>query len=97
MSDVNVNLSTVGSETAKIIAAIQADIIDATETSRITILDSIENSAGDFIESLKMEVIREAVTITAVGNLLIEILSYVQSAANCFAYIDYTYSGSKNS
>ena len=94
MSDVSVSLSTVGSETAKIIAAIQADIIDATETSRITILDSIENSAGDFIESLKTEVIREAATITSVGKLLIEMLNYVQAAANCFAYIDYSYSGS---
>lgn len=94
MRDVSVNSSTVGSETNKLIAAIQTDIIDATETSCTAIIDSIENSAGDFIESLKAEVNNEAALITAVGELLIEMLNYVQSAANCFASIDYTYSGS---
>lgn len=94
MSDISINIGSVQSSVTEIVNKIQTDIIDASATSQTTIINAIENSSGDFIESLKEEVKEEVAVINLVGELLISMANYIQSAANEFNIVDSIYNSS---
>ena len=91
MSDISINSSNTESAVAEIINKVQTEIIEAGRTSGNMIINAVEHSAGDFVESLKNEVAQETAVINSGGELLIEMANYIQSAANAFANVDMTY------
>lgn len=95
MSNISIRGTSVEETVLGIVDMIQTEIIDASTVSRDTIINTIENSAGDFMESLKEEIAQEAVVINVVGDLLIELAKYIQSAAEAFASVDTSYKSSK--
>lgn len=95
MSDISISSSNTESAVSELITKIQTDIIDAAKTSGDNIANAVVNSAGDFIDSLKIEVAQEAEVMNTVGELLIAMAKYIQSAADTFASVDTTYNTSK--
>lgn len=95
MSDISISSSNTERAVSELISKIQTEIIDAGATKGNTIIGAIENSAGDFIDSLKEEVAQEAAVINTVGDLLIAMANYIQSASTAFANVDTTYNSSK--
>lgn len=93
----NISISSSNTErtVSELINKIQAEIIEAGRTSGDMIVNVVENSAGDFIESLKEEVAQEVSTISLVGELLIAMAEYIQSASVALANVDNTYNNSK--
>lgn len=91
MSDISISSSNTEQAVAEIINKVQTEIIEAGRTSENRIINAVGHSAGDFIESLKNEVAQEAAVINLVGELLIAMADYIQSAANAFANVDMTY------
>lgn len=88
MKNINIISGNVDNMASEIVKKVQTEIIDASAASRDTLIGILDNSSGDFIDSLKTEVIKEADTINAIGELLIEAAKYVQSAAHAFANVD---------
>lgn len=95
MSDISISSSNTESAVSELITKIQTDIIDAAKTSGDNMANAVVNSAGDFIDSLKIEVAQEAEVMNTVGELLMAMANYIQSAADDFASVDTTYSTSK--
>lgn len=95
MSDISINKRVTERVVAEIINKVQTEIIEASRTSENRIINAVGHSAGDFIESLKNEVAQEAAVINLVGELLIAMADYIQSAANAFENIDMTYNKPK--
>lgn len=95
MSDISISSSNTESAVSELITKIQTDIIDAAQTSGDNIANAVVNSAGDFIDSLKIEVAQEAEVMNTVGELLMAMANYIQSAADTFASVDATYNTSK--
>ncbi|MBD5495761.1 MAG: hypothetical protein HDR12_15710 [Lachnospiraceae bacterium] len=95
MSDISISSSNTESAVSELITKIQTDIIDAAKTSGDNIANAVVNSAGDFIDSLKIEVAQEAEVMNTVGELLMAMANYIQSAADTFASVDTTYNTSK--
>lgn len=91
MSDISIDKRIMEYMVAKIIKKVQTEIIEAGRTSENRIINAVGHSAGDFIESLKNEVAQEAAVINLVGELLIAMADYIQSAVNAFASVDMTY------
>lgn len=95
MRDISINSSNTERAVSEIISKIQTEIIEAGQASGNRILGAVEHSAGDFIESLKNEVTRETAIMNSVGELLIAMANYIQSASNAFANVDTMYNASK--
>ena len=95
MSDISISSNNTEHAVAEIINKIQTEIIEAGRTSGDKIINAAEHSAGEFIESLKNEVAHDAAVINSVGELLIAMANYRQSAANAFANVDMTYNTPK--
>lgn len=95
MSDISISSSNTESAVSELITKIQTDIIDAAKTSGDNIANAVANSAGDFIDSLKSEVTQEEEVMNTVGELLMAMANYIQSAADTFASVDTTYNTSK--
>lgn len=95
MSDISINSSNTERAVSEIISKIQTEIIEESRTSGNRIIDSIGDSAGDFIDSLKNEMAQETAIMSSVGELLIAMANYIQSAANAFAAVDTTYNTAK--
>ena len=91
MSSIKVSRVAVDNAILEIVGTVQTEIIDASAASRDRIFNTIENSSGDFIESLKEEIAQEVMTIHAVGELLIALANYTQSAAEAFSGVDMKY------
>lgn len=95
MDSISISRSNTESAVSELINKIQAEIIDAGSTSGNKIINAVENSAGDFINALEEEVRQEVSIINEVGELLIAMAKYIQSAATAFANVDTTYNKSK--
>lgn len=95
MSDISINSSNIESVVSELINKIQTEIIDASATSGNAITSAVEHSAGDFIDSLKEEVEQETAIMNLVGDLLIAMANYIQSASTAFTNVDTTYGSSK--
>lgn len=95
MNDISVNSGNIKTKVSELVSKIQTEIIDAGTKSETAVINVIENSSGDFVDSLKEEVSRETAVICAVGKLLIEMANFIQAAANEFAEVDTTYNQSK--
>lgn len=95
MSDISINSGNIEIAISELVNKIQTEIIDASSTSGNTIVSVVENSSGVFISSFKEEVSNEVAVLHSVGELLIAMANYIQSAANAFAYIDKAYDTTK--
>lgn len=95
MSDISINSSNTERAVSELVNKIQTEIIDASVTSGNAIISAMEQSAGDFIDSLKEEVTQETAIINSAGDLLIAMANYIQSASAAFANVDTTYNSSK--
>lgn len=91
MSDISINSNNTEMVVTELISKIQTEIISASETSGNTIINAMEYSAGDFIDSLKEEVVQEITIMNSVGELLIEMVKYIQSASIAFENVDTIY------
>lgn len=91
MKNIIVVSGSVEDKVSAIVKRVQTEIIDASAASRDILFDIIENSRGDFIDSLKNEVTEEVNAINVIGELLIEVAKYVQSAADAFTNVDTTF------
>ena len=95
MCDISISSSSTESMIAGLISRIQTNIIERSKASGNTIVNAVENSAGDFIKSLKVEVGQEVVMMNSVGELLIAMANYIQAASASFADVDTTYNTTK--
>ena len=95
MDSVSINMSSTKSAVSEIENIINSEVIGEAKKSTKRIINSIEESSGEFIDSLKEEVKREEELIGGIGNLLIAVAKYVQSAAETFADVDQIYSITK--
>lgn len=91
MANVSIHYEIVTSNVEMLVKKIQSGIIDGSAKSGERIIETVENSSGDFIEALKEEVNQETAVIREVGELLIAMAQYVQSAADSFAGVDRSY------
>lgn len=96
MSDISINSSNTEHAVTELVNKIQTKIIGAGQTAETKIINTIGYSAGDLIESFKNEVIRETEIMNSVGELLIAMANYIQSASNAFANVDITYNTSRD-
>ena len=87
---INISINSSGTEraVAELISKIQTEVIESGRTSGNMIVNAVGQSAGDFIESLKNEVAQETEIMNSVGELLIAMANYIQSASNAFAVVD---------
>lgn len=95
MDSISINMSSTKSAVSEVENIIDNEVIEEAKKSAKMIIDSIEKSSGEFIDSLKEEVKREETLIEEVGNLLISVAKYVQSAAETFADVDQLYNITK--
>lgn len=95
MCDISISNSSTESMISGLIGRIRTNIIDGSKTSGDAIVNAVENSAGDFIESLKVEVEQEVAMVNSVGELLIAMANYIQAASASFADVDTTYNNTK--
>lgn len=95
MSDISINNSSVEQAVAELVSRIQVKVKDAGTTSGNAIINAVEHSSGEFINSLKSEVAQEAAIMNSVGDLLIVMANYIQSASTAFANMDAKYSKPK--
>lgn len=95
MDSISISRSNTESKVSEITGKIRTEIIQEAKTSKKTIIDVIERSSGEFIDSLAEEMEREERIIREAGELLIAVAEYIQSAAAAFADVDQKYSTSK--
>lgn len=95
MSDISISSSNTEKVVMELISKIQTEIINSSEASGNTVINAIEHSAGDFIGSLKEEMVQEITIMNSVGELLIEMAKYIQSASIAFENVDTIYNNSK--
>lgn len=95
MGDISINSSNTERAVAELVSKIQTEIIEAGRASGNMIVNTVGHSAGDFIESLKNEVSQETEIMNSVGELLIAMANYIQSASSAFAAVDKTYNHQK--
>ena len=95
MSDISISNSSVEQAVTELVNKIQREVKYAGTTSANTVINVVEHSAGEFVDSLKSEVAQEAVIMNSVGDLLIAMANYIQSASNAFANMDTKYSKPK--
>ena len=95
MDSISISRGSTESAVSEIISKIETEIIAESEKSKEKILAAIERSSGEFIDSMKEEMEREAGIIRETGELLAAVAKYVQSAAQTFADVDQAYSVSK--
>lgn len=95
MSDISINSSNTEREVSEIISKIQTEIIEGSQASVNVIISAVGHSTGDFIDSLKSEVAQENAIMSSVGELLVAMANYIQSASNAFSNVDTTYNTSK--
>lgn len=95
MDNIGISRSNTESAVSEIISKIEIELIEEAEKSKNKILASIEKSSGEFIDSLKVNVEREVEIINEMGELLIAIAKYIQSAAVAFEEVDQAYKISK--
>lgn len=88
MINISINITSTQQAVADLISKIHTEIIEAGQTSENMIVNAVGHSAGDFIESLKNEVAQETEIMNSVGELLIAMANYIQSASNAFAVVD---------
>lgn len=88
MINISIDIRSTESAVEELISKIQTEIIEASQTSENMIVNAVGHSAGDFIESLKNEVAQETEIMNSVGELLIAMANYIQSASNAFAVVD---------
>lgn len=94
-NNISVNISSTENRVSGLINRIQTEIIDASRISKDIILNAVENSAGDFIDSLREEVMQEAAAMNLAGELLIAMADYIRSASVALASVDTAYNNSK--
>lgn len=90
MSNISISSSNTEQLVSELINKVQTEIIDASAASENRIINAVEHSAGDFINSLKEEVAQEAAVMNLAGELLIAMAEYIQSASAAFASVDTT-------
>lgn len=95
MDSINISRTNTESAVSEIINKVQREVIDAGTMSGNQIINTIENSAGDFADSLKEEMEREIKIIKEAGELLIAMADYIRSAATAFEEADHAYNTSK--
>ncbi len=95
MDSISISKSGTESAVTSLISRIQTDIIDESKRAGDRIINAAERSAGDFIEALQEDVEQEVKMVNAVGELLISIANYIQSAATAFSEVDDRYQVSK--
>lgn len=95
MNNVSINGENVENTVSELVSKIKTEVIEASAASRDTIIEAIENSSGDLIDSLKIEVANEADILSSVGELLIATANYVQSAAGAFLGVDAAHASSQ--
>lgn len=95
MDSISISRNNTESAVSEIVGKIRTEVIKAAEDSEKTIINAIERSSGEFIDSLKEQIVREGDTVREAGELLIAVAEYVRSAAAAFADVDRTYSTSK--
>lgn len=88
MSDISISIENTEQAVAEFINMIQTNIIDAAEASGNAIISIVEHSEGDFINTFKEEVLQEVAVINSIGELLIAMANYIQSASKAFAGVD---------
>lgn len=94
-NNISINSGNTENAVSELINRIQTEIIDAGKASGDMILNTIENSAGDFIDSLKEEVAQEVASIGLTGDLLIAMANYIHSASIALTEVDTAYNNSK--
>lgn len=95
MVNVSINSSSTERAVTELVSRIQTEIIEAGQVAGNRIVSAAEHSAGDFIDSLKTEVTRETEIVNSVGELLIAMANYIQSASNAFMVVDKIYDRQK--
>ena len=70
-NNISINSGNTENAVSEIVNRIQTEIIDAGKKSGDIILNAMENSAGEFIDSLKEEVAQEVEAINLAGDLLL--------------------------
>lgn len=95
MDSISISKSNTEEVTSRIIKDINTYIIEASQKAGEDIKRAVMDSSGDFIDSLVGEVDEEVKMMNAVGELLIEVAKYIQSAATAFADVDSGYNVSK--
>ena len=95
MDSISISRSNTENEVSKLAGMVQTEIIDAGAESGNQIINVIDNSTGDFVDSLKEEIEQEVKLIHELGELLIAMTNYIQSAAAAFEDVDHTYNTSK--
>ncbi len=94
-NNISINSGNTENAVSEIVNRIQTEIIDAGKKSGDIILNAMENSAGEFIDSLKEEVAQEVEAINLAGDLLIAMADYIRSASAALADVDKAYNNSK--
>lgn len=95
MNDININYSNVEQTVTNIKSFVQTNIIEEVTASQETMLGTINDSAGDYIEALKTQIGSEAEVTKEIGNLLIKLADFIQEIAEQLQLLDDTYSDTK--
>lgn len=95
MADIGIKPEEVGSILTDIISRVESEIIESSADTKNIIIDTIDNSAGDFVNSLAENITKETDTICDIGELLIAIANYIQSATDEFVAVDQSHNTSK--
>lgn len=88
MGKVSINQSRVEQTAASISGRVQTEVIDAGTASAKKMISALENSCGDFADSLREEIQKEMTAIEETGQLLIALANYIKSAAADFDEVD---------
>lgn len=95
MDSVSINIENLEAEASTIRSDIKFRIHDFSLRIKNDIFNALENSSGDFVDAIKEQVAAESATLIYIGDFLLEIMDYVQSAANALMEVDMQHSTSK--
>lgn len=95
MDSISISKSNTESRVLDVISRIQTYVIDGSKAAGQEVINAAGFSNGDFINALRAEVGQEVIMLNSVGELLISVANYVQSAVNAFSEVDDRYNTSK--
>lgn len=95
MDSVSINIANLEEEISSLRIIINQEIKYISLVRKNEIFNALENSSGDFVDAIKEQVAAESAILISIGDLLLEMIDFVQSAANALMNVDTRYSNPK--
>lgn len=95
MGNTKIQLLIVKAKTSKMKRQVKADILNYNKTKVKSIKQCMKESKGETVSALKEQLNQEAKLVNGMGDLMMELLEYIDQACNDFDQLDKKYASRK--